>query len=107
MTNSPGVSNAGTVSSLPVPGTIPPSLNLLPNNFSIDFIKSRILGIINKYLNYNEILLQIEANILNETNIEEFITNFNNINNLTILEIKEVILTTNQFYWVVYIILVA
>ena len=69
------------------------------NNFSIDFIKSRILGIINKYLNYNEILLQIEANILNETNIEDFITNFNNINNLTISEIKEVILnSTNKKY---------
>ena len=62
------------------------------NNFSIDLLKSRVLLVVNKFIEYNNILLQIESNILTETNIEEFITNFNNINNLSISDIKSLIL---------------
>jgi hypothetical protein len=64
------------------------------NNFTIDYIKSNVLSIINNVSNFNQILLQIDSNILVETNIIEFITNYTNQNNRSIDDVKNEILNT-------------
>lgn len=57
------------------------------NNFTIDFLKTQILGKARNFTNINDFRITINSNILNEIDILQFITNYSN-NSLTTEEIK-------------------
>ena len=58
------------------------------NNFTIDFLKNKILTFTRKYTNLNDFRLKIESQILNEIDIIDYVLNFVNSNNLTTNEVK-------------------